>query len=213
MRAAPRPLAAAGSRAASPSFAPGAAPGITGRCKRDLGAKKGRFTKAISPGLWDPARGACKGNRPQAPGSRPLEPEKGRPAKAIDPGLPAAGNREGAFYKDDRPGARGTWDPGRGTLQRRSVPSSGQLGLEKGTVAFPAPEPTETSRTTLGARVTFRGRCHPHSQGPGAVEGLGAGAGCAGLIHTSHTPPPKSTARRPSEPHTEPCTGILRSLW
>lgn len=151
VRAAPRPLAAAGSRAASPSSAPGAAPGITGRCKMGTGSLEGAFYKGDQFWVLGPGKRRLQRQSARAPGSRQLGTGKGRFTKTIGPGLRGAETREGASCKDDRPLAPGSWT------------------WRRGTVAFPAPEPTETSRTLLEARVTFRGRCHPHSQGPGAV--------------------------------------------
>ncbi|XP_052584402.1 POLG alternative reading frame [Peromyscus californicus insignis] len=150
VRAAPRPLAATGSRAASPSSALGGRARDVRPLQTRAGSRAGAF---------------YKGDRLWAPGTR--DPERGVLQRRSGPGLRAPG--VGAFYKGDRPRALGSWDPGRGALQRRSALGSEQLGLEKSTVAFPAQEPTGTSRAPRGARVTFRGRCHPHSQGTGAV--------------------------------------------
>lgn len=168
------------------------------RSALDSGTRQEAPAKAIGPGLrapgsWDPRRGALQ--RRSTPGSRQLGTGKGRFTKTIGPGLGAVGTREGAPCKGDLSLAPGSWawrrEPLLSLLQSLRRPHGHCLELES---------PSEAA-VTLTARAL------------GRYEGLGAGVGCAGLIHTSHTPPPKSTARRPSEPHTEPCTGILRSLW
>lgn len=232
-----RAAAAAAAAAARPQSAAAAAPPRAPRRSAEArGPSRGSATRGTAgPGEGRARGGARRREEAAGPGAA-LAARAGPCAQHRGPSRPpGAGQRRHLSLRGPRPGlqaaANGNWEPRRGVLQRRSALDSGtrqEAPAKAIGPGFRAPGSWDPRREPLLSLLQSLRTPHGHrlelespseaavtltARALGRYEGLGTGAGCAGLIHTSHTPPPKSTARRPSEPHTEPCTGILRSLW